>query len=56
MGVHSSIEDWKAIFKSSEACKILGTLEIWYSHNDGADDFSDFAEFGGWEAPRLKQF
>lgn len=31
-------------------------LPLWYAHYDNSPSFSDFAAFGGWTAPNIKQY
>ena len=31
-------------------------ISSWYAHYDGNPSFSDFAAFGGWTHPAIKQY
>ncbi len=32
------------------------SLPLWYPHYDNAPNFNDFAPFGGWTRPSIKQY
>lgn len=55
-GVYSSAVMWQGIFGSSSACTSAGSVPLWYAHYDNLQAFSDFKPFGGWTAPKIKQF
>jgi len=53
-GVYSSASQWNPIFGSSFSAG--SSLPLWYAHYDGNPSFSDFASFGGWHTPYMKQY
>jgi hypothetical protein len=53
-GVYTSASQWNAIFGASFSYG--ANLPLWYPHYDGNPAFSDFAAFGGWHTPTIKQF
>ena len=52
------------VYTSSSQCKpIMGSTydggsqyPLWYAHYDNNPSFSDFAPFGGWTTPDMKQY
>ena len=38
------------------ACPRFTGKPLWYPHYDGVQSFDDFAAFGGWTAPTMKQY
>jgi hypothetical protein len=47
---------WQSIFGSFTACPSVASQQLWYAHYDNSASFSDFAAFGGWTKPAIKQF
>ena len=47
---------WQTIFGSLTACPSVASQQLWYAHYDNSPSFSDFAAFGGWTKPNIKQF
>jgi len=58
-GIYSSAEDWMTMMGSQGAgSDILKAIPLWYEHDDGVQDFSDFSSvgFGTWDKPTMKNF
>lgn len=55
-GIYSSANNWLNIFGSTSSCTAHGNVPLWYAHYDNVQAFSDFKAFGGWTAPKMKQF
>lgn len=55
-GIYASTYMWTQIMGDKDACKDFSALPLWYAHYDGAQSFSDFSSFGGWEKPNYKQY
>jgi len=55
LGIYSSNSQWTPITGSSKA---FSTLPIWYAHYENTPNpsYSDWAPFGGWMKPAIKQF
>jgi len=53
LGIYSSNSQWTPIMGSSHD---FASLPLWYAHYDGVDNYSDFAAFGGWSKPSIKQY
>lgn len=47
---------WQSIFGSFTACHTVASHPLWYAHYDDKQTFSDFAAFGGWTKPHMKQY
>ncbi len=56
LGIYASRYMWQSIFGSFSACPSVASQQLWYAHYDGSPSFSDFASFGGWSKPNIKQF
>ncbi len=58
VGVYASASQWNSILGSKSACTEVATMasELWYPHYDKNPSFSDFASFGGWSKPAIKQY
>jgi GH25 family lysozyme M1 (1,4-beta-N-acetylmuramidase) len=56
VGIYSSKYMWQQIFSSLAACSSVSATPLWYAHYDNSPSFSDFAAFGGWTKPAIKQF
>lgn len=54
MGIYASSYMWGSIMGSG--CTVGGNLPLWYAHYDGTRSFNDFAPFGGWSSPTMKQY
>lgn len=47
---------WQTIFGGFNNCAGVASAPLWYAHYDNNPSFSDFAAFGGWKKPNIKQF
>lgn len=47
---------WINIFGSATNCDHFTGIPIWYAHYDGKPSFDDFAPFGSWKTPNIKQY
>lgn len=56
VGIYSSTYMWSSIFGAKTACPSVASYALWYAHYDNSPSFSDFAAFGGWTKPAMKQF
>jgi len=57
VGIYASHYMWGTIFGSFTACPQASTnTPLWYAHYDSNPSFADFAEFGGWKTPTIKQY
>lgn len=54
VGTYASRDMWTNIMGAG--CTVAATTPLWYPHYDGNPSFSDFAPFGGWAKPAVKQF
>jgi len=54
--IYASKYMWQTIFGSFGACPSVASQQLWYAHYDGVPSFSDFAPFGGWTKPAIKQY
>ena len=52
-GIYTSRSQWDPITGGTTQ---FGAPALWYAHYDGSPSFSDFAPFGGWSHPSIKQF
>jgi len=56
-GVYSNYNNWVTIFGDpSWVASGSSSLPVWYADYDYAENFDDYAAFGGWETPSMKQF
>ena len=55
VGIYASYYMWESIMGSANQCAGLTSVPLWYAHYDGRETFSDFASFGGWTKPNMKQ-
>jgi len=53
VAIYSSAYEWGLVCGSDSS---LSNLPLWYPHYDGVAAFSDFAAFGGWTSPVMKQY
>jgi len=53
-GVYTSASQWNPIMGSSYTGG--ASRPLWYAHYDDVASFSDFAPFGGWTSPAIKQY
>lgn len=56
IGIYASNYMWKQIMGSSTNCSLFTQLPLWYAHYDGVPAFTDYASFGGWNTPYIKQY
>jgi hypothetical protein len=52
-GIYTSASQWNPICGGSTQ---FSKYPLWYPHYDGKASFSDFAPFGGWTKPAIKQY
>jgi GH25 family lysozyme M1 (1,4-beta-N-acetylmuramidase) len=52
-GIYTSRSQWEPITGNTAQ---FGAPALWYAHYDGNPSFSDFAPFGGWSRPSIKQY
>ena len=55
-GIYASLSMWESIMGSKNACGGLASHPLWYAHYDHNPSFGDFAAFGGWTKPNMKQY
>ena len=55
-GIYSSQYMWTTIMGGRYNCPSLASQQLWYAHYDNSPSFSDFASFGGWSHPNIKQY
>jgi len=53
-GIYTSASQWNPIMGSGYTGG--SAYDLWYAHYDGSPNFSDFAPFGGWRKPAIKQY
>jgi GH25 family lysozyme M1 (1,4-beta-N-acetylmuramidase) len=53
IGIYSSKSQWSPITGNSSK---FSKYPLWYAHYDNKPNFSDFAPFGGWSKPAIKQY
>ena len=53
-GTYASAYMWNNI--AGSGCTAGASGPLWYPHYDGNPDFNDFAPFGGWNSPAIKQY
>ena len=56
VGIYASSSMWTSIFGSTKACSDVAFAPLWYAHYDKVASFNDFAPFGGWSKPNIKQY
>ena len=57
VGIYASRYMWNQIYGSTTACtEAAAGVPLWYAHYDMNPSFSDFAAFGGWSTPSIKQY
>jgi hypothetical protein len=54
VGTYASEYEWSITVGSS--CTSASSTPLWYAHYDNDPSFSDFAPFGGWTTPAVKQY
>ncbi|KAI9265246.1 glycoside hydrolase superfamily [Phascolomyces articulosus] len=54
-GVYSSQSQWSQIVGSAD-WELDSSVPVWYAHWDEALSFDNFATFGGWSKPTIKQY
>lgn len=47
---------WIEILGDRAACPYMTDVPLWYAHYDNKQTLDDYAEFGGWKTPSIKQF
>lgn len=55
-GIYTNLNNWQTIVGSSHNYPSSQGLPLWYAHYDGSQSYSDFASFGGWSKPSIKQY
>jgi hypothetical protein len=53
-GMYASAHEWG--LTAGAACTAGSELELWYPRYDNVTSFADFAPFGGFTAPSIKQY
>jgi len=53
IAIYSNAYEWGAVTGGDTS---FSQYPLWYAHYDGNPSFSDFAPFGGWTAPHMKQY
>jgi len=53
LGIYTSASQWNPIMGSYTGGS---AYPLWYAHYDNSKSFSDFAAFGGWTKPNIKQY
>lgn len=53
LGIYTSNSQWTPIAGGS---KQFSSYPLWYPHYDNNPSFSDWASFGGWSSPAIKQY
>jgi len=63
VGIYTNYYDWQQITGNWNGWTAQGSIDLWYWNVNGegpagqhATDFGDFVPFGGWTAPRVKQY
>lgn len=56
MGIYASEYMWSSIMGDGCHVGAANGLALWYAHYDGTQSYSDFAAFGGWSKPSIKQY
>ncbi|KAI7855852.1 glycoside hydrolase family 25 protein [Circinella umbellata] len=54
-GVYSSASQWSQIVGSND-WELDSSVPVWYAHWDDNKSFDNFAAFGGWTTPTVKQY
>ena len=55
-GIYTSYYNWESIVGLDWDVPAKQGLPLWYAHFDNNPSFSDFAAFGGWSKPDVKQY
>jgi hypothetical protein len=55
-GIYATQYMWQTIMGSAKGCPGAASQQLWYAHYDNNPSFSDFAPFGGWSRPNIKQY
>ena len=58
-GVYSSTHMWTTLMSdAADGCPAAASLPLWYPHyqTPHQPNFADFAPFGGWTTPTIKQY
>ncbi len=53
LGIYTSASQWNPITGGTTK---FSNYPLWYAHYDSNPSFSDFAPFGGWTKPAIKQY
>ncbi len=56
MGVYASSYEWSITVGSGCRAGAESGLALWYPHYDRQQSYADFAPFGGWTRPSIKQY
>ncbi|CAL6103520.1 Glycosyl_hydrolase family 25 protein [Hexamita inflata] len=54
VGIYTSLNSWSKIVDYS--WRGVTSQKLWYVKNDGKQNFYDFASFGGWTRPFIKEY
>jgi len=54
LGIYTNYNNWQTIVGIGWTGG--SSLPLWYAHYDGNPNFGDFAAFGGWSKPSIKQY
>lgn len=54
--IYATLYMWQTIMGGRNACPAAASAQLWYAHYDNNPSFSDFASFGGWSKPNIKQY
>ena len=55
-GIYTNYYNWQSIVGLNWSYPAQQGLPLWYAHYDDSASFSDFAAFGGWSKPSVKQY
>ena len=55
-GIYASYYMWESIMGTAKSCPDVAGTQLWYAHYDNKQTFSDYAPFGGWTKPAIKQY
>jgi len=53
-GIYSTAWEWSQLFDNNPTN--FASSALWYANPDGNESFDDFAAFGGWTQPVMKQY
>lgn len=56
MGIYASKYMWEKIMGGLDRCSTFTDLPLWYAHYDHKPSFEDWAPYGGWTQPTIKQY